>query len=385
MRRFARWPAYALLLVSALAAPSCSDETGDGETGDEHGDDVADQWNKSYESQDVRDECSGVRVPDRNGFAKRVALTFDDGPNPATTPKVLDVLKAHDIKATFLINGSRVTSQAAHDIIDRALAEGHLVGNHTHNHQNATELSESAFRQQVERTDAILREHEITPKWFRFPFGASSCGTANAVRGYGYTIAGWHVDSADWCFASGGGECPRSTFRHVDDRYRDDMAALTLSQVESTGGGIVLFHDIHANTANSLEGIIETLEDRGFTFVNVDDAATFPLLNGKQPSTQWIGSTCTDDASCDFDEAALCLDGDGNGSVCTLACNGTCPDKSGYGVTFCAAVEGEGVCARKADASNRQCADLPGTVATPVERFIGTSTATAATATVCLP
>ena len=157
MSRLARWAALAFTLGCIGVAPSCADETADGEV-DEDGDDVADQWNKAYESQDLRDECSGIFVPDRSGFAKRVALTFDDGPNPETTPKVLDILKARGIKATFLINGSRVSSDAARALLRREIEEGHLVGNHTQNHQNATELSEANFRSQVERTDEILRD-----------------------------------------------------------------------------------------------------------------------------------------------------------------------------------------------------------------------------------
>lgn len=385
MSRLARWSALALTLGCIFAIPSCADETsgGDVEEGDE--DDFANEWNKGYESQDLRDECNGIFVPDRNGFAKRVALTFDDGPNPETTPKVLDILKAKNIKATFLINGSRVSSDAARNLLRREVEEGHLVGNHTQNHQNSTELSEASFRTQVERTDEILRDADITPKWFRFPFGASTCATAGAVRGYGYTTLGWHVDSADWCFASGHGTCPRSTFKYVDNNYRSDIVGLTVSQVRATQGGIVLFHDIHQNTADHLEAIIDALVADGYSFVNVDDTATFPRLNGVPESTQWIGSTCTTDASCDFNADAECLAGDGNGSVCTLPCEGTCPDKSGYGVTFCASVNDEGLCARKADASNHQCGDLPGTIATPVERFVGNSSSPAATATVCLP
>ncbi len=389
--RSARWQILALLPFAAFASLALSCDGGETEeTDEEEGDEIADQWNQAYDEYDLKDECNGVFVPDRTGFGKKVALTFDDGPNTTTTPRILDTLKEHGIKALFLINGSRVTGDAQRAVLRRIVDEGHLLGNHTHNHQNATQLSESAFRQQVEKTDAIIRETGVTPRWFRFPFGASTCATAEAIQGYGYVKTGWHVDSADWCFASGGGRCPTSTFRHVDDQYRDDMAGLTMSQVARTQGGIVLFHDIHANTANALEGIIDRMVDGGYTFTNVDDTLTFPKLNGATPSANWVGTACTTDAPCDYVAGAYCLGEEDGAGACSMPCEGTCPDKAGAGTTFCAtinAVGGEevGACILKADAGNEQCAALPGTRATTVDRFIGSSSSSAATATVCLP
>lgn len=387
----ARWKLLALAPFALFTAVTTSCDSGEssGED-DEHGDDYAEEWNRAYDEYDLKDECNGVFVPDRTGFGKKVALTFDDGPNTTSTVKVLDTLKAHGIKALFLINGSRVTGDAQKAVLKRIVDEGHLLGNHTHNHKNSTELSEAEFRQQVERTDAVIRAAGVTPKWFRFPFGASTCGTANAIKDYGYIKTGWHVDTADWCFASGGGRCPASTFRHVPDQYRDDMAALTISQVERTKGGIVLFHDIHNNTANSLDGIITRMKDAGYSFTSVDDTLTFPLLNGQAPSANWVGTPCTDDVPCDFHPDAYCLGGEDGAGACSLPCEGTCPDKAGTGVTFCAtvsAVGGDqtGACILKSDATNASCAELEGSVATTVDRFVGESSANPASATVCLP
>lgn len=387
----ARWKLLALLPFAAAASLATSCDTTDTDHGEEEdGDETAEQWNKAYDEYDLRDECNGVFVPDRSGFGKKVALTFDDGPNTTSTVQILDTLKARGIKALFLINGSRVTGDAQRAVLGRIVEEGHLLGNHTHNHKNSTELTSAEFRSQVERTDSIIREAGVTPKWFRFPFGASTCATAEAIKGYGYIKTGWHVDSADWCFASGGGSCPASTFRHVDDRYRDDMAGLTMSQVARTQGGIVLFHDIHANTANALEGILDRMESDGYTFTSVDDELTFPKLNGQVPSANWVGTACTDDTPCDFVTGAYCLGEEDGAGGCTMPCEGTCPDKEGAGTTFCAgitAVGGEaiGACILKADAGNEQCATLPGTQATVVDRFLGSSSASPATATVCLP
>lgn len=378
--------ALAALAALALMAPACVTEGPDDEEHDE--DDVAAEWEEAYEQQqDLKDaSCSGVIVPDKSGFAKKVALTFDDGPNLETTPHVLDVLKEHGIHATFLINGKRVTSDAHRALLQRMIREGHIVGNHTHDHKNSTTLSESEFRSQVEKTDAVIRAAGITPKYFRFPFGASTCKTASIVRDYGYVITGWHIDSADWCFASGGGTCPKSTFKYVPDQYRNDMSALTLSQVKNTGGGIVLFHDIHANTANHLDAIIDTLESEGFTFTNVDDLQTFPRLNAdNETALPFIGTSCKTDEVCAYDQG-YCLRGGTADGVCSQACEGFCPDADGHAPTFCAAVNpSAGACLPKADLLNDDCKALPGTVAKELDRFVGSSSAMAAKATVCVP
>jgi peptidoglycan/xylan/chitin deacetylase (PgdA/CDA1 family) len=328
-----------------------------------------------------------VNVPDKSGFHKKVALTFDDGPNLQTTPHVLDVLKEHGIHAAFLINGKRVTTDAHRALLDRMIREGHIIGNHTQDHQNATTLSESAFRSQVDKTDAVIRAAGVTPKYFRFPFGASSCNTAKIVRDdYGFVITGWHIDSADWCFASGGGSCPKSTFKYVADEYRNDMIGLTLSQVENTGGGIVLFHDIHPNTANNLDAILDRLEAEGFTFTTIDDTTTFPKLNSENPSAlPFVGTTCQADEACAFTDG-YCLRGSTTSGVCSQACEGYCPDSDGHAPTFCAAVNpSAGACLPKAGLLNDDCKGLPGTAAVELDRFIGSSTAPATKATVCVP
>jgi peptidoglycan-N-acetylglucosamine deacetylase len=369
----------------AFAAPGCQAE------GDEHDhddSDYADEWNATYEQDYTDSSCSGVRVPDTSGFDKRVALTFDDGPNVETTTKVLDVLAKYEIKATFLINGSRVTSESHREVLRRIVRDGHILGNHTHNHKNSTTISASEFRTQVERTDAIIREIGVEPRYFRFPFGASNCSTMGTVKDLGYVNTGWHVDTADWCFASGGGSCPASTFRHVPDQFRSDMAGLTLSQVKSKNGGIVLFHDIHANTANSLEGIITKLQSEGFSFVNVDDLSAFPKLNAGSepvPAGAFIGTPCEADETCSY-TGGYCLKGSTAQGVCSQSCEGYCPDQSGFAPTFCAELNPSlGACLPKSDAKNQSCAAIPGTTGSVLPRFIGSSSASAATANVCVP
>jgi peptidoglycan/xylan/chitin deacetylase (PgdA/CDA1 family) len=330
--------------------------------------------------------CSGTRVPDRNGFAKRVALTFDDGPKLDTTPVVLDLLKARGIQATFLINGGKVTSDAHRALLARMVAEGHLLGNHTHTHVDATAVSDATLRAEIEKTDAVLRAAGVTPRFFRFPYGASNCATAQTVRSYGYSVLGWHIDTADWCFASGKGTCPKSTFQYVPDEYRDDMVGLTVAQVKVTNGGVVLFHDIHANTVNQLGAILDALTDEGFSFTNVDDASVFPKLNGQDAALPpFVGTSCTKDEACAF-EGGYCLAASTATGVCSRPCDGYCADADGYAETFCAAVNpSQGTCLPKAAPENQGCKLLPGTAPVELPRFVEKSGAPASKDTVCLP
>ncbi len=209
-------------------------------------------------------------------------------------------------------------------------------------------------------------------------------------------MTGWHIDSADWCFANTSGYCAPATFRYVPDGYRRDMHGYVLSQVVAKNGGIVLFHDIHANTANNLDDILSELENEGFTFVGIDDAAVFPKLNGATPAPNlWVGDGCTKDADCNFASStasATChrftpTGGSAEVGFCTLACEGYCPDRTGASPTFCTSLDDgvTGRCVAKANTVNGNCARVPGTIAQLAARFIGTSAAPAATANACMP
>jgi len=336
-------------------------------------------------------DCSGVRVPDRTGFAKRIALTFDDGPNPETTPKVIEVLKRHAAPATFFTNGSRYSSQAAIDLAAQIAADpDFILANHSQGHINLALQSAAKVASEIDRTDTLIRAAGATPRYFRFPFGSSTCSSKQAAEARGYIVAGWHIDSADWCYAAGGGICKKSTFKFVPDELRADMTAYVMSQVRATNGGLVLFHDIHQSTADSLDAILTALARDGFTFVRLDDTAAFPRLHGLvAPAARFIGDACTTDDQCVFtaaDQAASCHPA----GFCTIACAGSCPDLFGKAATFCIAdarstTTPRGLCVVKAASQNASCSALAGTTNRNEPRFLGTSGAAAATANVCAP
>jgi len=286
--------------------------------------------------------CSGVKVPDQSGFDRRIALTFDDGPN-YNTRNVMRILREHDAPATFFAKGELVAgsgSTIAEEIVEDPLF---ILGNHTWDHPNMRNLGASSAASQIDRTASAIAAAGGEPSFFRFPYGQSNCTTAQLVRERGYHVVGWHIDSADWCFQSGGGYCRESTFADPTlTGYRDDMVAYVLKQARSWNGGVLLFHDIHSNTVNNLDRILNELEAEGFTFTSLDDVDAFPRLNGGSappppPPDSFIGDPCESETDCHF-TGSFCLPADEiSGGYCTKACTSTCPDRAGYATTRCVA------------------------------------------------
>jgi peptidoglycan/xylan/chitin deacetylase (PgdA/CDA1 family) len=388
-----------ILAGLALAVGACTAETDQGT--DTPADDESALWNAAAEEngsgKDDSAGCSGVIVPDKNGFNKHIALTFDDGPNLTTTPIVLAALKKHGAKGTFMVNGGKLGTQAKRDLLKQMSDDGHFIGNHSQNHLNLKTQSASTVESEVALTQNLLVGLGIQQRYFRFPFGSASCESAQIVRSHGYAVTGWHIDSADWCYASGKGgigHCDASVFKYVDSQYRDNMVGYIVSQAQQLGGGVMLMHDIHSYSANMLDEVLTALEQAGFSFVAINDTSVFPKLNGAQPAPSvFIGTACKDNATCNFTASGTpgtCFKFDNAGATagfCTIPCEGFCPDQSGAAPTFCTSLDNgvSGTCVSKAVALNHECADIPGTAATVADRFIGSSTATASTATVCVP
>ena len=396
MRRLSTLPTLFALALS-LVPFGCTSTPGDE---DDHGDmsesDVSAAWENAFRTKDDDKAdstgCSGVRVPDRGPFAKRVVLTFDDGPNPATTPDVVATLRRQKVPATFFINGSRVKGDTEKAILADIVSDPNFkLANHTWSHVNMAEQGSAEVDRQIDKTAEVLTAAGAPLQYFRFPFGSSTCGTAEAVRSRGLIITGWHIDSADWCFAAGGGVCKASTFRYVPDAFRSDMKGYVMSQVRSTDGGILLFHDIHRSTADRLEDIIVTLKAEGYTFTGLDDLQTFPKLNGSSAPpapVAFVGDACKADTDCGFSVWGL-TGACHKAGFCSIGCDGFCPDKSGKAPTFCvqdpAATQPAGLCVPMAVSENGHCADLPGTLDASAERYVGTSNAPARSAEVCMP
>ncbi len=129
--------------------------------------------------------------------AGELALTFDDGPNPKWTPRLLDVLAGHEVKATFFLMGSRAAEEPA--LVRRIAAEGHLIGNHSWSHPNLALTASGKVREELTRTSAVLEG--ITGervRYFRPPFGARRPVVFRIARELGMTVVMWNAMTTDW-------------------------------------------------------------------------------------------------------------------------------------------------------------------------------------------
>ena len=201
---------------------------------------------------------------------QRVALTFDDGPEPGQTEHILEVLERHQVPATFFMIGEKAKRHP--DLVAAVQRSGHhLIGNHSWHHPNFHTIAVDVQAREVRDTEATLGA-ALNPKLFRYPYGNSSCETNTLLKTEGYQTAGWHVDSCDWAFdANGSVDSKEALECGVLPAYRKDYVGHVLSALRAHRGGIVLMYEIHPNTLKSLEAIIEALIAAGYTFGALND------------------------------------------------------------------------------------------------------------------
>lgn len=193
---------------------------------------------------------------------KRIALTFDDVPDPRYTGIVLDVLKEHQVKATFFVVGNRAKKHP--DLLRRMVEEGHAIGNHSYNHAQFSKLRLPEFIKQIERTNNILEAITgVRPTLIRPPYGDINEEQLQWARKHGYKVVNWNVDSLDW---KGLG--------------KDEVKQNVLGAVGP--GAIVLQHagggagtDL-SGTIEALPEIITELRQQGYSFATVPDMLGVP-------------------------------------------------------------------------------------------------------------
>jgi peptidoglycan-N-acetylglucosamine deacetylase len=176
---------------------------------------------------------------------KQVWLTFDDGPHPTRTGKVLDVLSAHGITACFFLIGKHAELYPA--VVARIVREGHRVCNHTYGHPQLTKLTAAQVKQELVRTERILGTALKSPKLFRPPYGAHNATVDSVTSNLGYRTIIWNVDTVDWNKAYQ----PTKWVTHG------------IAQIRARSNSVVLNHDIHASTANQLDTFIRKIKQIG--------------------------------------------------------------------------------------------------------------------------
>ena len=186
---------------------------------------------------------------------KAVALTFDDGPNPSTTNRLLDILKKYNVKATFFMLGERVSS--GRECIKRMYDEGMEIGSHTYSHKQLTKLSYDNIKSEIDKTNKAISEViGENPTVIRPPYGSYN---DNVKSLSGMPVILWSVDTLDWKSKNAD-----AIFKVVTETTKD--------------GSVLLFHDIYSTSVDAVERIIPELKKRGYEMVTVSELAE---LKGK--------------------------------------------------------------------------------------------------------
>lgn len=192
---------------------------------------------------------------------KRVALTFDDGPSPVWTSKILDELKKSGVKATFFMVGHHV--QKYPDVARRVAEEGHTIGNHGYAHSVLLYYTPPEIEEEIKYTEHVIRETTgRTTKIFRPPKAWLSKSIKEKIKSMGYDVVLWSLNSKDW----------------VSFNHRDIVRYLA-KRVKN--GDILLFHDSgnvftteggnRNQTVKSISLLARTLQEKGFEFVSVEE------------------------------------------------------------------------------------------------------------------
>lgn len=183
-----------------------------------------------------------------------LCLTFDDGPDKVQTPKVLEILKKYNAKATFFVVGEEIEYQKS--ILKKVFNAGHDIGNHFYAHENINKLTESQIKESIKKTNDLI--YEVTnkkPKYVRPPYGIVNDKLKKVCGELGMDIIIWtdDKDSLDW-------------------KKTVDSVIINNLTKKVSNGDIFLFHDgnkTFTNTLSAIDVIIPTLQKKGYKFVSI--------------------------------------------------------------------------------------------------------------------
>jgi peptidoglycan-N-acetylglucosamine deacetylase len=195
---------------------------------------------------------------------KEVVLTFDDGPWPGTTERVLDTLRQECVRATFFLIGRNAQARPA--LAQRELAEGHTVAYHSFSHPMLDHMPLAAAQADIDHGIAAVNsalfgqaDHAPATSFFRFPYFASTAPLLDWLEHRRMAVFGADLWASDW-----------------NPMSPDQELRLVLGRVEANQGGIVLFHDTKAQTAAMLPAFLRALKAGGFSIVEVAEPGTHP-------------------------------------------------------------------------------------------------------------
>ncbi len=182
---------------------------------------------------------------------KEIAISFDDGPAENYTKRILEILKAAQVKATFFCIGNRI---AGNEILLKQVQEdGHIIGNHSYSHHFWFDMySAKKMQKDLEQMDEQMQQViGLKPKLFRPPYGVTNPNLAKAIKNGGYTPVGWSVRSMDTVIKDG---------KKLSDKINDGIKP----------GAVFLFHDTSKTTLDILPEFIQEVKKRGYNIIPLD-------------------------------------------------------------------------------------------------------------------
>ncbi|MFB9078162.1 polysaccharide deacetylase family protein [Flavobacterium procerum] len=187
---------------------------------------------------------------------KKIAITFDDGPSLYTL-EVLELLKKYNAKATFFCIGKNI--EAHPEIVQKVIAEGHLVGNHSYSHSKFFDFyNENKIKEELVKTDLLLEKFTSSKiNFFRPPYGVTTPSIRRALQKTGHKVIGWNIRSLD-----GGTQNQELIFKRIIKRV--------------SPGGIVLLHDTASHSVLVLEQFLQFLQQHNYEVISIEE-----LLNLK--------------------------------------------------------------------------------------------------------
>ena len=199
------------------------------------------------------DEDVDIYRKNENDYMK-IALTFDDGPHPRYTPKILDILDEYGIKATFFVVG--VNASYYPDTMEEVIRRGHEIGNHTYTHPHVVGLDSKMLKREVEQCESVVFGlTDYKTKLFRPPEGMIDADVRSVLRSLDYKVILWDIDPRDWAHTA-----PEEIANNVIEH--------------ATAGDIILMHDYighNSPTPEAMRIFIPALQQKGFKFVVVSE------------------------------------------------------------------------------------------------------------------
>jgi peptidoglycan/xylan/chitin deacetylase (PgdA/CDA1 family) len=187
-----------------------------------------------------------------NVSGTQIAITFDDGPHPKLTPRLLDMLKERGVKATFYVIGQNVVQYP--EIMQRMVAEGHEIGNHSYTHPALPKIGAAKVTEEITKTnEAIMQACGVKPTTMRPPYGATNAAITKRLNDeFGLAVIMWSVDPLDWKIRKAS---------HVSNHILQNTKS----------GAIVLAHDIHPSTIDAMPAALDGLISKGHKFVTISE------------------------------------------------------------------------------------------------------------------